>query len=286
MSEQFRRHFGLPQRSTPRAFTIVEMLVVISITALLFALLLPALQQAQESARDMQCKTQMRGLAQMTNFYAADHSNWLPAGRTSGSGSASWIRTWAHRLVDGGYLPRGVAMAGHDPFFTDIFLSSLWCPARVRTAANSQPTTSDFLNYKPSQFIFGNEPPVPYATGYRRMTRIDDLTLPGRVVMYAEMARGRANWEPLFDDPDNGSGYGWRFPHGPRTGPVWQNQSMIDGTVKVVRYLTAQPASASSSLTWSTLEYPYNYNSNHSNVVPDMNRPVWRRTALGLRSNW
>src|SRR5439155_13412918 len=62
-------------------FTLVEMLVVISIIALLASLLLPAIQAAREMARRMQCGNNLRNLYIATfNFESA--KGYLPPSRT------------------------------------------------------------------------------------------------------------------------------------------------------------------------------------------------------------
>ncbi|MFW6058862.1 MAG: type II secretion system protein [Phycisphaeraceae bacterium] len=61
-----------------RAFTLVELLVVISIIALLVALLLPALRAAREQARKIQCASQVRQTATALTTYAEDYDGWFP----------------------------------------------------------------------------------------------------------------------------------------------------------------------------------------------------------------
>lgn len=62
-----------------RAFTLVELLVVIGIIVLLVALLLPALNRAREHARTVQCMSQLRQISFGVYSYASDNGGLLPA---------------------------------------------------------------------------------------------------------------------------------------------------------------------------------------------------------------
>src|SRR5690242_21922832 len=68
----------LRRRRTLDGFTLVELLVVIGIIALLIGILMPALSKARESARQVQCLSNIRQLSTAVISFTAEHKGWMP----------------------------------------------------------------------------------------------------------------------------------------------------------------------------------------------------------------
>lgn len=67
-------------RRTRSAFTLIELLVVIAIIAILAAILFPVFAQARESARQVQCASNMRQLGLAMRMYITDNDEtWFPS---------------------------------------------------------------------------------------------------------------------------------------------------------------------------------------------------------------
>src|SRR3954470_796791 len=66
------------RRTNCRAFTLVELLVVIGIIAILIAILMPALRRAKEAASGIACSSNQRQLMMAFLLFAADHKQHLP----------------------------------------------------------------------------------------------------------------------------------------------------------------------------------------------------------------
>ncbi len=123
-----------------RGFTLIELLVVIAIIAMLIALLLPAVQQAREAARRMQCKNNLKqfGLA-LHNYH--DVFNKLPPSNCFGPAN----RLWGDLSIFVRLLPYMEQSALYSTFSFDtssspsqgVRITSYMCPSDVRDQNNT-----------------------------------------------------------------------------------------------------------------------------------------------------
>ena len=118
-----------------KAFTLVELLVVIAVIALLMAILLPALNRARAQARRVVCMSLVRSFGQANAAYSAIYDGkYVPfsqkhADNVTGPSGEVWDERWPENKIYRNCISntRHVEDSGwNDPF---IFPKELLCPA-------------------------------------------------------------------------------------------------------------------------------------------------------------
>jgi prepilin-type N-terminal cleavage/methylation domain-containing protein/prepilin-type processing-associated H-X9-DG protein len=111
------------RKNAERAFTLVELLIVIAIIGILAGLLFPAITAAVETAQSLECRNNLKGIAQAVLRYASDHNGVIvPAYDEEAE------LYWANILVMRGYVKATnlVANPNEDPLGNR---SILLCPS-------------------------------------------------------------------------------------------------------------------------------------------------------------
>ncbi len=184
-----------------QAFTLVELLVVISIIAILISLLLPALSRARMAADSIACESNLRQIQVGVMEYANAFSGHLPS---TFFGPQGWQdAVFAYLYNKGTLVPRNSL----SPTLESQFEQAFWCPSR-----NVNMTNPWGLNYAANLVVF----PVPGTVGPARglLPLVND---PSEVI-----AVGDAN--QAF--PDGGAWYTFDW-------AVWNNPAVYAPTTNV-----------------------------------------------------
>jgi prepilin-type N-terminal cleavage/methylation domain-containing protein len=150
-----------------RAFTLVELLVVIGIIAILVGVLLPALRTAREHALSVQCLSNLRQCGQLLYLYANQNKGFFP---TMSLQSPETLTSGANVTGE-----MGVPVAGDPPLKTSNTRDALFRianPGRIPPDPNNQAELTNvspgglLCFYCPANFFWdgdvaGQSPPAP-----------------------------------------------------------------------------------------------------------------------------
>jgi prepilin-type N-terminal cleavage/methylation domain-containing protein len=166
----------------PAAFTIIELLVVITVIGILIALLLPAVQMARESGRRTQCTNQFKEIYLALQHYHDTYTSFPPGleSRAAWSFHAAILPYWEggnlakqKKREDGNVKPAPpcnetnlrITMDGETPTGKDSVSSRrmpfLECPSDPRRGEICPHTVSGWGPYATHNY-FGNMGTLPY----------------------------------------------------------------------------------------------------------------------------
>jgi len=170
-------------RSHTAGFTLVELLVVISIIALLVAILLPALNKARQQAQGAVCLTNLHQLGLATYLYRDDYEDYLPRG--------NWVVFWYELLMP--YLGAEYAQADGDYRKIDIFHCPSWPNDGLGTGGI--PNSLQTLTYVINSVTFDDRNDLD-GHGIDRPTKASVFRRPALTVLVADNEAGW--WRPVI----------------------------------------------------------------------------------------
>ena len=218
-------------RNRQNGFTLVELLVTISIIGLLAGLSIPAIKAAQDKAKQAACSSNLKQLGVALSSYLAENNGVFPGHHTM-----SGIMVWPHRLRP--YLGNN-----HNLF---------WCPAENRNAKWPVTYTSPTPHSNPQLASYGYyqgetifRPNTRFSYGYNDWgagagglgASVDDPNVPlprvANIVKPSQMyaigdTTSDGNWDTALD-PNNDT----EAPKGRHGGCA--NMLFVDGHVENVK---------------------------------------------------
>jgi prepilin-type N-terminal cleavage/methylation domain-containing protein/prepilin-type processing-associated H-X9-DG protein len=166
-------------------FTLVEVLVTITIMGILAALVLAGVQKSKDLAERAKCVSNLRGISAGVGLYVAENDGYLPPGSISGvsEGGGNFVRVLE---------PYTAPMIPTPPTVVSTMASDMfYCPTNVRLGS---PPAGGFNNPNPGYKGFGgyminyliNGSVFPIGTGLSRV-RAASVQMPSRTVALMDL---------------------------------------------------------------------------------------------------
>jgi prepilin-type N-terminal cleavage/methylation domain-containing protein/prepilin-type processing-associated H-X9-DG protein len=215
-----------------KAFTLMELLVVISIIALLLAILVPSLSKARELARRVVCANHIKDLATASNVYAGSNNGYfVPAGHVGGDQPAKKWSEYDYDLGDRMWFQ-------NEAFRKYLDIESYLASTNLKTMPKKFLCPSDKISMKKGDsadrisYGYNNTDWRPWTIDYRIVGyKVSTVKNPAGTLNFVDAidfwvdingAHYAWVWDRIRDLPDPDQ---WPEPDKTRAGPVFYRHS-------------------------------------------------------------
>ena len=174
-----------------RAFSLIELLVVLAIIGLLVALLLPSLQKARESGRRVVCMANLRQMTLGCFNYATDARGWTPWSPRGNGFPPTHVQFGVRNIFHNANKALGAFPDEQGPEVVGKAIELDYLPATPRYLYCPSRTPPD--RYAPGTTSFGwsnwlNHSTTEYSYMHRLQRRLEDHTIKPNNVFGSEVA--------------------------------------------------------------------------------------------------
>jgi prepilin-type N-terminal cleavage/methylation domain-containing protein len=138
-----------------RAFSLVELMIVVAIIGILAAIAVPAFQTAVLKARQTEAYTNLRGIGDAEIAYYAANNDWVDTSTNPGSSLGKNLRNWVEGRTDWttlGWRPDGQVRCN---YYTDIAGTPEYCYASAGCDLDADNSVDTIRYYLPTTTTSG-----------------------------------------------------------------------------------------------------------------------------------